>query len=94
MSAQLKQLIRPFDIIFCMPDIHPFGKIVKLSERRKMKVMFSKQIIGFLLCCPLQMLCSADPSLFKEEEDSQEIFQPLPKAEKLLQQATTFQKIF
>ena len=43
--------------------------------------MFAKQIIGFLLCCPLQMLCSADPSLFKEEEDSQEIFQPLRKAE-------------
>ena len=36
--------------------------------------MFAKLIIGLLLCCPLQRLCSADPSLFK---DSQEIFQPL-----------------
>ena len=55
--------------------------------------MFAKQIIGFLLCCPLQMLCSADPSLFKEEEDSQEIFQPLWKAEKLKTNNNTLEKI-
>ena len=35
--------------------------------------MFAKLIIGLLLCCPLQMLCSADLRLFREEKDSKEI---------------------
>ena len=43
-------------------------------------MMFLKQIIEFLLCCPLQMLCRADLSLFREKQDlanSQETFHSL-----------------
>ena len=57
-----------------------FCKNCQILNGERGKMMFPKQIIEFLLCCPLQMLCRADLSLFREKQDlanSQETFHPL-----------------
>ena len=79
--GQLKQLIPAFDIIFCMADSSKwshFVKIVKFSMEGRW--CFRNKLLSFYFVAPLQMLCRADLSLFREKQDlanSQETFHPL-----------------